>query len=491
MKYIGPFFRTNNLSKEDISSQLFHFSKESVKSLVFNSRCGICFSSKNAKSSSYTNDISTLSNFSPLLCIYRKSSPIFIHNKISRGFDESTFKKEVFPATNALMTICLLELNDYYSNYLNKDKKLSSLSRAYINLSKMQLEFYSKNLRNNDGVFIKKKNISDLSSKNYNLINLDKKFDFLDQAFMMNAYYIYSKITLNDEEKKEYDNFALQILDMFIEYKDKLYDLSFSDGCKLLVALNLFYKYSKIEKCKTLIIDYTDYLIVKFDDKNYYINSIDSCSIFAICLKDSYKHTQIINFLDKSNEITEKLKDLFNEDINIFSKLSDKKEVKYSSFDICFYILALLLDTNDNRSSIGYKNMCSHLYRKLIVNSGLVTSFPEAPTLDDAERYKNSSMKSEDMFEESFFRIDNTKSPDQIGIAPIFVKNIVYSKKKNSFSCSKNTFDSGKNMFINFMFIHYLKDLIISRMEFTKDTQKIVDDSNKKDKKNSSKESST
>ena len=355
----------------------------------------------------------------------------------------------------------------------------------------MQLEFYSKNLRNNDGVFIKKKNISDLSSKNYNLINLDKKFDFLDQAFMMNAYYIYSKITLNDEEKKEYDNFALQILDMFIEYKDKLYDLSFSDGCKLLVALNLFYKYSKIEKCKTLIIDYTDYLIVKFDDKNYYINSIDSCSIFAICLKDSYKHTQIINFLDKSNEITEKLKDLFNEDINIFSKLSDKKEVKYSSFDICFYILALLLDTNDNRSSIGYKNMCSHLYRKLIVNSGLVTSFPEAPTLDDAERYKNSSMKSEDMFEESFFRIDNTKSPDQIGIAPIFVKNIVYSKKKNSFSCSKNTFDSGKNMFINFMFIHYLKDLIISRMEFTKDTQKIVDDSNKKAEKNSSKESST
>lgn len=82
----------NSLSQDEISGQLFYLSKESVKTLVLNSKCGLLMQVRSSKKSSI-NDISILNNFSPLLCMYRKASPLFIHSKTSHGFDESSFKK--------------------------------------------------------------------------------------------------------------------------------------------------------------------------------------------------------------------------------------------------------------------------------------------------------------------------------------------------------------------------------------------------------------
>ena len=120
LRYIGPFFRMNSLSEKEINGQLFYLSKEAVKTIVLQSKCGLVSKIRKNKSSSSI-DISTNSNFSPLLCVYRKSSSNFIHSKNSNGFDEDTFKKEINPSTNALMTLCLLELLDYYNENVNKN----------------------------------------------------------------------------------------------------------------------------------------------------------------------------------------------------------------------------------------------------------------------------------------------------------------------------------------------------------------------------------
>ena len=122
LRYIGPFFRMNSLSEKEINGQLFYLSKEAVKTIVLQSKCGLVSKIRKNKSSSSI-DISTNSNFSPLLCVYRKSSSNFIHSKNSNGFDEDTFKKEINPSTNALMTLCLLELLDYYRSFENIDSK--------------------------------------------------------------------------------------------------------------------------------------------------------------------------------------------------------------------------------------------------------------------------------------------------------------------------------------------------------------------------------
>ena len=71
MKYIGPFFRMNSLSIEEIKGQLFYLSKEAMKIIALNSKCGITLSNRNSKKSSSKNDINILNDFSPLVCVYK------------------------------------------------------------------------------------------------------------------------------------------------------------------------------------------------------------------------------------------------------------------------------------------------------------------------------------------------------------------------------------------------------------------------------------
>lgn len=452
----------NSLSQKEINGQLFHLSKEAVRTLVLESKCGLVSSIKPYKKLSPSIDVTTIGNFSPLLCIYKKSSPNYIHNKNSNGFDEDTFRKEICPTTNALMTLCILELIDYYDSFKEIDSKFYCLSQVYRHLSKDQLKFYSVNLRNPEGVFIDKKNLLENNYKGFNLVDKSKKFKFSDQAFMMVSYYLYSKKFPDEDIAEEYNKFSLEILEMFLDFKEKIYECSFEEICKTLLAVNLFYKYSKDSKIQTLIIDLTDFLINKFDEKDYYVDSLDFTSLFVINLVLSYKHTKMISFNEKSKEIITKLTTLYDEDKEIFLKLSGKKDIKYSCLDINFYFLSFIIFSNENNCYNDYKNMISSLYRKYYIGSGLVPSWPDAPTLDDCERYRGLTLNSTDMLDESYFRMPNFSSPNSSGVAPIFNKTITYSRKKNSFDINSSSFDSYRNMFSFYLFILLFKDNFIS-----------------------------
>lgn len=458
MRYIGPFFRMNSLSQKEINGQLFYLSKEAVKTIVLESKCGLISSIKSFKRLPSINDVTTNSNFSPLLCVYRKASPNFIHSKNSNGFDEDTFKKDINVSTNALMTLSLLELLDYYRNFENIENNIYGLYHVYKKLTRDQLEFYSINLRNTEGVFIDKKNLLENNYKNFNLVDRDKKFKFSDQAFMMLAYYLYSHKNPDDELATAYNNFSLEILQMFIDYKEKIYECSLDEMCKTLLALNILYSYDEINELKMLIIDLSDYAMSKFEDKDYYVDSLDTASLCSITLSLSYKHTNILTFLDKSTEIINKLSTLYDVDKETFYKLSSKKEVKYSCFDITFYFLAFVIYSDVTDSKSEYKNLISSIYKKFFINSGLIPSWPEAPTLDDYERYRGLTLSSEDMLDESYFRMPNLATPTSAGIAPIFNKSVTYNKRKDIFSSDKTVFDSYKNFLNFYIFIHFFKD---------------------------------
>lgn len=470
MRYIGPFFRMNSLSEKEINGQLFYLSKEAVKTIVLNSKCGLVSQIKKYNKLSSSIDITTNSNFSPLLCVYRKASPTFIHSKNSNGFDEETFKKEINPSTNALMSLCLLELLDYYRGFENIDKSIYSINEIYKNLVKDQLDFYSIHLRNREGVFVDKKNILESNSKNFNLVDKDKKFKFSDQSFMMIAYYLYSIKNPNDESSDLYKEFSEQILKMFCDFKDQIYDCSLDEICKVLLSLNVLYSYNyNNDELKDLIIDLADYAMCKFDEKDYYIDSLDTTSLCSIVLTLSYKHTKIITFSEKTTEIINRLYTLYDEDKGAFYKLSSKKEIKYSCFDITFYIIAFIIYQSIISNSNEYRIMISTIYKKFIINSGLITSWPEAPTLDDYERYRGFSLNSNDMVDESYFRMPNIPTPDSTGVAPIFNKYITYNKRKDSFSISKNTFDSYRNFLNFFLLIHLFKDEYMDELGLLED----------------------
>ncbi|WP_370773940.1 hypothetical protein [Clostridium sp.] len=478
MRYIGPFFRMNSLSEKEINGQLFYLSKEAVKTIVLNSRCGLVSQIKKYNKLSSSIDITTNSNFSPLLCVYRKASPTFIHSKNSNGFDEETFKKEINPSTNALMSLCLLELLDYYRSFENIDKNIYSINEIYKNLTKDQLDFYSTHLRNSEGVFADKKNLLENNSKNFNLVDKDKKFKFSDQAFMMLAYYLYSIKNLNDESSELYKEFSNQILKMFCDFKDQIYDCSLDEICKVLLSLNILYNYNdnNNDELKDLIIDLADYAMCKFDEKDYYIDSLDTASLCSIVLTLSYKHTKILTFSEKTTEIINRLYTLYDEEKGAFYKLSSKKEIKYSCFDITFYILAFIIYQNIISTSNEYKVMISTIYKKFVINSGLITSWPEAPTLDDYERYRGFTLNSNDMVDETYFRMPNIPTPESTGNAPIFNKYITYNKRKDSFSVSKNTFDSYRNFLNFFLLIHFFKDEYMDELGLLDDKSTTVTD---------------
>ncbi len=457
LRYIGPFFRMNSLSEKEINGQLFYLSKEAVKTIVLQSKCGLVSKIKKNKSSSSI-DISTNSNFSPLLCVYRKSSANFIHSKNSNGFDEDSFKKEINPSTNALMTLCILELLDYYRSFENIDSSNYALYDLYNSISKDQLEFYSSNLRNGEGVFVDKKNLLENNARNFNLVDKDNKFKFSDQAFMMLAYYMFSIKNPKDEVSESYAEFSLQILNMFYDFKDKLYECSLDEICKVLLSLNILYSYKSDDELKDFIIDLADYSMCKFDEKDYYVNSLDSAALCSLVLTLSYKHTKIITFLEKSTEIINRLYSLYDEDKGAFYKLSSKKEIKYSCFDITFYILAFIIYDDVSTNSSEHRNMISTVYRKFIINSGIISSWPEAPTLDDYERYRGFTLSSKDMVDESYFRMPDIPTPEGNGVAPIFNKYVTYNKRKDTFSNTKNTFDSYRNFLNFFLLIHLFKD---------------------------------
>ncbi|MFU7516481.1 hypothetical protein AB4668_11590 [Clostridium sp. HCS.1] len=452
----------NKLSYKEINGQLFYLSKEAIRTLVLESKCGLVDSTKNYKKLSSSIDITTSTNFSPLLCIYRKASPNYIHSKNYNGFDEESFKKEICPTTNALLTTSILNLSTYYSRFKDVDEKLYAYSKVYKKLSKRQLEFYSINLRNNEGVFTEKKNLSENNHKGYNLVEKNNKFKFSDQAFMMFAYNLYSILYPEDKLSLDYNNFSMEILNTLIEFKEKIYECSFEEICKILTAINMFYSNSKNNDAKILIIDLTDFLINKFDEKDYYVDSLDFTSLFAINLMLSFKHTQMITFNEKAKDIINNLLSLYDDEKDIFLKLSSKKDLKYSCFDITFYFLALFMYSKEDNREMEYKNMLSQLYRKLFITSGIVTSWPDAPTLDDAERYRGLTFNSSDMLDESFFKMSTTQSPSNLGVAPIFKKNITYSKKKDSFSSSNSSFDSYKNLYIyNLIIFLFINDFML------------------------------
>ncbi|MDU5883831.1 MAG: hypothetical protein E6Z31_15405 [Clostridium perfringens] len=470
MKYIGSFFKANSLSKEEIASQLLFLSKESVNHIVLESRCGISTNYKNLKENFKKDEISFFKNNTPLICIYKKAKPNIYSSKYSKTWDDTTFKKDIPVSSNALMTLSLLRLCSYYEKFKNINSALYKRATFYKNLSKLQLEFYYTYLRNPEGFFVNKKNDESSSKSGLNISEKEDEMSYSDQALMMLAYYMYSKVAPEDSDSKTYEDFALQILNMFVNFKEELYSLSLDECCKIDYCLNNMLLYSDNEDCRLLVLDLSDFILNKYYESNSTFSNLETTSLLALNMYLSYKNTNILIFKDAYLDLIELFCNMFNDEKGIILKGTDKKEYKYSNMEICLYLTNLLMSFDlDEDSSDKRENIISKVYKNYIVNSGIVTSFPDAPNLDSHERYKKFSLKPDDLIDESMFRMTNANSPELTGLAPIFTKNLKYSTKKSIFTSDKTTFDSTKNMFIFFVFINSFIDKYI---DFITDTPK-------------------
>lgn len=456
LNFLGPFLKTNTLNKTNIKNQFFYLSKESLKDIVFDSKCGIYIPARDLKSKSFSKiDINTINLNSPLLCIYKKADAKLKSKEGALNWNENKVKKEITVNSNAFMTLSLLELVDYYNIFKDVDDIKYDLSSIYLNLCKQQLEFYASYFRNKDGLFVDKKDLTNPLNQEFNFEDKNNKFKFSDQAFMMAAYYKYSTYD-NVNQEHEYKQFALDILDMFVQYKDEIYNVSFEELNKICLALNIFYKYSGSELCKILLLDFLDLLIDQYNAKpSLIVNAkLDySCMLFINCTL-MYNNTLILKFKDTSDDLYEKLTKLYDVDKGILLKESADKEINYTCDELLLYMYSQIIYSDFNNIEDN-SLMLQDIFKHQILDSGIVLSWPDSPSLDNAEHYRNFSLKSEDLIQEDDFRMAEFPSPETNELAPIFIKNVVYNKRKESFKQSKLSFDSSKNMFIFFLTIFF------------------------------------
>ena len=454
MRYIGPFLRINSLTTENVKNQLFHFTKESLKHINLNSSCGVTTSFKNLKIQSSPNiDINIFKENSPLLCIYKKSNGKVLKNKHGLYWEESSFKKEIMMEANILNTLCLLSLSNYYYSLEGKDRALYSLGVVYSHIVKAQLDFYYKHMKNEDGIFIDKRNVSEGSSKNMVLESKDEQYKASDQGFMMLASYKYS-LDPNCSDKENFENFAMDILNMFCHYRDELYDLPNEDRAKLLLSLNLFYKESRNEKCKELLMDVMDYHIQCFNEEERIENFEDSdeLSMDFINIKLFMKSTGLELFTKEECDLGEAIKFLYDDKLGVLIKKRDKKEFKITSSNVLIYLTALLLCEEEEKLN----NTIVDAYKRHLISSGLVGSWPDCPNLDSVERYLNFSLKAEDLLSDENFKPNSIQTPEVSGLAPVFYKTIYFNTKKATFTKIKNYFDSLENMLSFFMILYFM-----------------------------------
>lgn len=456
MKFIGPFLRINTLNKNNIKNQFFYLSKESLKDIVFQSKCGIYISARDLKSKSFSKiDINTFDLNSPLLCIYKKADAKLKSQEGTLSWNENKVKKEITINSNAFMSLSLLEMVDYYSSFKNIDDTKYALSSLYLKLCKEQLEFYASYFRNKDGLFVDKKDLTDPLNQEFNFEDKNNKFKFSDQALMMAAYYKYSSYDKSKHEE-EYKKFALDILDMFIQYKEEIYNVSFEELNKICLALNIFYKYSGMEKCENLLIDFSDLLMQQYSAKpSIIVNAkLDySCMLFINCML-IYNKTHFHKFKETSDDLYEKLTSLYESNKGILLKESTDKEIIYTCDELVLYMYSLMLYSDFNNLEDN-SIMLQDIFKHQILDSGLVLSWPDGPSLDNAEHYRNFSLKSEDLLIDEDFRMPSIPTPENNELASIFIKNVVYNKRKESFKQSKSSFDSSKNMSIFFLSIFF------------------------------------
>lgn len=461
VKYIGPFLRMHKLNKSNIENQLLYLSRETINHIVLYSKCGICCPIKELKDKNIpAADINIFDNLHPLLSIYKKANAHLADISNTLSWDEDSFKREIDIGANALMTLCIIELISYYKTFNEKYPQKHTLNFIYGKLAKKQLEFYSSYLRNEEGVFVDKKDISDLDMNELKFEEKNKKFKFSNQALLMAAFYNYS-LANSDKDSPMFRDFSYDILKMLLDYKEELYTLSFDELNKLCLSFNIFYRSSSNAEVLPLLIDLWEYLEDNYSN-NAFLNSDNKLEYECMLYINSvllYKNTNMLKFNDFAELIYNKLIELYTPELGIIIKTCDKKEISFSNLEVILYLLAVLLHSKNSNVDSDDNMIALDIFKRQVIESGLILSWPDPPDPNDPERYKNFSLKEEDFLEDQNFRQPNAASLLKSESASIFIKNIVYNKKKQEFSQSKLSFDSYNNMLIFFLILYLQFDM--------------------------------
>lgn len=455
--HIGRFLKLNSLNSPYIEYQLFNFSKESLKQIFLNSKCGEIINGKEFKEKPPNSNLVGTKNVYPLICLYKKSKPKIKYESNIYHWKEEKTKKKIHILSNALMTLNILNLCEYYREIIKDEKKQKDLVRFYLIAARCQLNYYLTHFRNDLGLFINKnvQSSNKATKKEENEIEFVKSsenFDFSAQAYMMTAFLKCSRLLKDTSPYKlPFENFSNEILNMFITYKDKLFELSPRKTIEIIYGFNSYLELNP-KNLKEFINIFSE-LIENFICKKS-LSSISTYSkiLFYYTLKNltqflkETKDEQYLEIIDLMKECIWDLNELFEDPYFKKTEINDSKDL------LSFQIYLIL--NQDKEHSLDFFN-------NTLLNSKVFSSFPNIPKKGDGEKYFMFSNKDSNIIPDEYFKPNNYKVMSEANLTPIILKEINFNQDKEKFTKGKEKFDSFLNMSLIFFITNSLKNKII------------------------------
>ncbi|MBB6213960.1 hypothetical protein HNQ80_000029 [Anaerosolibacter carboniphilus] len=343
-------------------------------------------------------------------------------------WNKEHFKKNISPLDQALLINSEIQLSKYlYHHSLSDSSRSSSGHEKFIGLlflhgAMEQGEFCHQHLRNNQGLFIEKKDKS--KYKDHILLKTkDHPIRWLDQIHMMHAYASLCEL-LNDynhypnyydtEQASYFGELSSQILHVLCHQEDDLYDLKTKDLTFIIPLLvKTAHQLHQQEALEPLVIKLCAELSAREvgggklsrDRQGLKISSLATHGRAITALIEGYKFTQYDRFYGEAKKLYHYLNSRWNGEINLFGH-NKRKKIKYSAMDIASILNGLQsllsVETNANNTALLRKQLCA-FFNSSINISGIQVSPPSISELSNMRSMGNLDPVSPDllMYEEN------------------------------------------------------------------------------------------
>lgn len=455
--HLGNYLKLSSLNSPIVEYQLFNFSKESLKQIFLNSKCGEIINGKEFKDKPSNSDLVGTKNIYPLICLYKKAKPKIKTQKNILNWKDHKIKKKIDILSNAYMSLSLLILAEYYNEIIKDEKKRREIVKFYVSSVKCQLKYYIHNFRNEIGLFVNKYGKKCENKKDFTQTfeSSDNKIDFSAQAYLMICFLKCSNMLKDTSPYKiPFLNFSYEIEKMFIDFKD---DILNSPPKKLVELISAFQLYLNLkdtpnENFLNLLFEISEILLQKIS-----LSSIGTYEKIILektfsYLKSYINNKNLTSFEYINNLISEYLWEfqdfLNNKNFEITEILNAKDLIAYQVY---------LCETNKQKSN--------DFYNETFLTSKIFTCFPNIPKKYESEKYFHFEHKEQNIIPDKFFKPNSYKTMDETNLTPIICKNLYFLQEKNKFSKPKQKFDSSINMKLIFFILSNLKNTIIKTIK--------------------------
>ncbi len=454
--HLGKFLKLSSLNFPIVEYQLFNFSKESLKQIFLNSKCGEIINGKEFKDKPSNSDLTGTKNIYPLSCVYKKAKPkIKTENNVFH-WKEDKIKKEIDILSNSYMSLSLLTLAEYYNEIIKNEKKRHSIVKFYVSCVKCQLNYYTNNFRNELGLFVDKYvNTGNKNKKEgdgiHTFESIDKPFDFAAQAYLMICFLKCSQMLKDTSPYKiPFLNFSNEIQKMFLSFKKDMFQCK---PRKLVELMNSFQIYLEIkpdapDEFLNLSMELFEILSEKISISS--LETYDKILLYNVFskFKSHFLNNDSYFDIEKINLISEYIWEFEY----IFSNPNFESTELASSKDLISY--QIYLSKTNKQKSINF-------YTNTLLPCKIFSCFPNIPKRYEGEKYFQFEHKEEFSIPDKFLKPSSYKTMDETNLTPIIYKNTNFSYEKLKFSKSKDKFDASINMKLIFFILSNLKDTII------------------------------